>query len=70
MGFKFIKLTFIILITYGCPLSTFQNLNRPIVIINSTSTTYNENKSSDDLYDTNSYSSGLNFEPSRVQDFD
>ena len=69
MLFKIIRLIFLILLTTNCPLRSFDLLNRPIIIINSTSNSTsnygNETKQIEPYKPNYNY----DFEPSRVEDF-
>ena len=66
MLFKIIRLIFLILLTTNCPLRSLDFLNRPIVIINSTSMNYEKETKQIEPYKPNY---NYDFEPSRVEDF-
>ena len=69
MLFKITRLIFLILLTTGCPLRSFDLLNRPIIIINSTSTNYENETQQNKSYEPYKSKYNYDFEPSRVEDF-
>ena len=66
MIFKIIRLIFLIIITSACPLRSLDLLNRPIIILNSTSSnTFNETTPKQPYR----YKYDYDYGPSRVEDF-